>query len=327
MKKGSSGKDYKHLKVPGFSFGIFAGLIIFSFLFHFMSIVQIPDWKTLQDQNALQMKKVKVRLVQKKKPKKPDESPKKILETKQEKTEAPDVARYQGYQDHKTDKETKAKKIVQKKKALDPGEAGKIGTAQETKKKKNQKKKPKVVKKPAPKNPPKKVARKLLMSPMGKVSIKEQRENRIRKKYQNNYTNLLPTGNDLNSQVKEGYQDYIDDQIEEGDKVDINTSDYRYISYFTGMRKAIELVWNYPVSAARRGHQGVVGIQFVIYKNGKVKGLKLVSSSGYRALDNAILEAIRLSSPFSPLPDGFKKSKMVVTGNFRYVLNGYAAAP
>ena len=162
---------------------------------------------------------------------------------------------------------------------------------------------------------------------MGKVSIKEQRENRIRKKYQNNYTNLLPTGNDLNSQVKEGYQDYIDDQIEEGDKVDINTSDYRYISYFTGMRKAIELVWNYPVSAARRGHQGVVGIQFVIYKNGKVKGLKLVSSSGYRALDNAILEAIRLSSPFSPLPDGFKKSKMVVTGNFRYVLNGYAAAP
>ena len=80
------------------------------------------------------------------------------------------------------------------------------------------------------------------------------------------YEDLLAhSDNFLDYQESLGYQDYIDDQMETGDAIDINTREYRYIGYFTTMRKAIELVWSYPLDATRRIH-GKVGLSFRILK-------------------------------------------------------------
>ena len=130
---------------------------------------------------------------------------------------------------------------------------------------------------------------------------------------------------DLPGQLNAGFQDYIDDKIQNGDRIDINTTEYRYIGYFTNMRKAIELVWNYPLEAARKGLSGEVGLEFAINKDGRTSHIRVIKSSGYEILDKAIIEAIKLASPFSPLPDGFKKQKIVVTGSFRYILNAYGS--
>jgi len=60
-------------------------------------------------------------------------------------------------------------------------------------------------------------------------------------------------------------------------------------------------------------------------KDGHTRRLRVVKSSGYKILDDAIVEAIKLASPFSPLPDGFGKDKIVITGMFRYILSSQLA--
>jgi protein TonB len=124
--------------------------------------------------------------------------------------------------------------------------------------------------------------------------------------------------------VTGGHQDNIDDDsIAIGDKIDINTTEYRYLGYFTSMRKSIELVWVYPSEAASRGLHGNVNLEFTIQKNGSVSNIKVVQSSGFKILDDAVIEAIRLASPFAPLPASFDQERKVVTGTFRYVLTSF----
>ena len=112
----------------------------------------------------------------------------------------------------------------------------------------------------------------------------------------------------------------------DGDRLDLDTKEYRYMGYFSSMRKSIELVWVYPAEAARRGIQGTVTIEFTIEKSGASKKIKVLRSSGSESLDAAIVAAIREAQPFSPLPEGFGKDKLTVTGNFNYVLTGYAVS-
>ena len=124
------------------------------------------------------------------------------------------------------------------------------------------------------------------------------------------------------SLVTSGYQDFIPDDLASGGAIDISTSEYRYIGYFSGLRKAIELAWNYPVQAAQRGQQGVVHLRFAIAADGTASQIKVTQSSGHRWLDVAIVDAIRLAAPFSPLPRGFKREQLTITGSFHYILRG-----
>ena len=242
--------------------------------------------------------RVTVRVVKKMRNKTKDKS-KKIVETKLEETEAPENADYKGYQNHKTEKQTKVKKVLNTEKALDPGQGGQSQLAKKPKKRGKNK-----------------------ASISRKAFQKSVKSDRLKPKFNKGiYSALLPSSSELGGELTKGYQDHIEDDLADGDRVDINTSDYRYISYFTSMRKSIELVWNYPANAVRRRQQGKVGLQFTIFKNGSVSNVKVLDSSGYSSLDSAIVEAIKLSSPFSPLPDGFGKSRMTITGTFRYSLS------
>ena len=92
------------------------------------------------------------------------------------------------------------------------------------------------------------------------------------------------------------------------------------------MRKSFELVWNYPARAARLGQQGVVALEFVIFQNGSLGRVKVLQSSGFSLLDTAAVRALRLASPYSPLPKGLGKDQLLITGSFRYVLNGYGGS-
>jgi len=124
------------------------------------------------------------------------------------------------------------------------------------------------------------------------------------------------------SLASSGYQDFLPDNLARGGAIDISTSEYRYIGYFSGLRKAIELAWNYPSQAVRRGQQGVVSLRFAIAADGTASKIKVTQSSGHRLLDVAIVDAIRLASPFSPLPAGFKREQLTITGSFHYILRG-----
>lgn len=297
------------------------GAVLVSLLAHAVSMVELGQRRHQKIFSLDQANKppVKIRVVPvppKQKPQDDDLASKKILETPQQKTETPDDARFLGTVDHKAKQEMRLPDNQQREKAKDPGQKGNPEAKPEAKIAETR------PKQDQPEASPKQSDVKI-KERTGRLSVEAYTPDR---KPRNNYEALLPTSvADLPGQVTAGFQDYVDDKILEGDRIDISTSEYRYIGYFTSMRKAIELVWTYPQEASRRHMQGEVGLEFAINKDGRASRIRVIKSSGYPILDRAIVEAIKLASPFSPLPDGFRRDKIVVTGSFRYILSAYGS--
>ncbi len=141
----------------------------------------------------------------------------------------------------------------------------------------------------------------------------------------NSYEKLLAfSSTSLNGQVNAGYQDYIEDDVEVADAIDINTQEYRFVGYTSAIRKGLQLVWTYPAEAARRGIQGSVDVVFGINPKGEVSRIRVIKSSGHKILDNDIVEALQLASPFAPPPEGFidpEKKIKLLRGRFQYILS------
>jgi TonB family protein len=300
-------KDKKlvtRLQGPGAA--IVIAMFVVSLLLHVLTAVPISYYQSRNRQLPVTKEPIKIRIVQKPKtePTQKREDAQVVVETPQTPTERPDSARFAGAQDHKTDKETKVAETLKRPKAADPGQQGATRSPGKENKLADKPKEREIKKQPR--------------MELGKIQVPNERKPR------NNYESMLPLGSaDLSGAMKAGYQDYINEDLALGDRVDINTTEYRYIGYFTNMRKAIELVWTYPIEATQLGMQGEVQLEFVIEKTGKASRIKVLKSSGYKLLDDAIVEAIRLASPFSPLPEGFGKNRLLVAGAFRYVLTGF----
>jgi protein TonB len=63
--------------------------------------------------------------------------------------------------------------------------------------------------------------------------------------------------------------------------------------HFTYLRELIHKRLTYPPEAKRRGYVGRVTVSFVILVSGKVTDLAVLSGSGYRILDENVLQTIR----------------------------------
>lgn len=295
-KQNVTPSSYIRSKLPSHGISIVLAMIILSLLLHVTSYLNL-DYFFGDAARALFVSRktppVKITIVEK--PPRPlteaekqqERDRQKILETPQTKTEKPKHATHVGQQDHATDKETKLAPNAPRPKGADPGQKG---------------------------------------NPKAVTSIpdKIRRQSNEQPKARTGYEALLPMAqNDIPGTLNGGYQDYLDEDLAIGDRIDMNTTEFRYIGYFTGLRKAIELVWVYPGDAIRRGMQGVVSLEFVIAKNGKASHVKVLRSSGYEILDRYAIQAVEQASPFAPLPDGFGKERIIVTGAFQYVLNGF----
>jgi len=104
--------------------------------------------------------------------------------------------------------------------------------------------------------------------------------------------------------------------------VTLDTDDLLYTSYLQGLRRRIELIWQYPEAARRDGIQGSLVMKFSIAKSGKLADVEMIKSSGYPMLDEAARKALIDASPFNPLPDNWKKDYFTITGTFMYRLYG-----
>lgn len=312
--KNSRGPESPWARLQRQSRLIILAAFVISGLFHFLSYVKLSGYRTPPKATIQQNSSpIKVRITQKpKEPEKvaPDEAVgEKIVEVPQQETQKPVEASHLGNVNHSTEKETRVE-VKKQQKALDPGQQGN----------------PEAMAKMPPPQKKQEATPKEKTPLLGKTSNVVIGKSTNEKAPRNAYESMLPSSiNDLYGQVNAGYQDHLDDDLAIGDRIDINTTEYRFIGYFTNMRKAIELVWNYPSEASMRGMQGEVGLEFAINKDGTAGKIRVLKSSGYDVLDRAIVEAIKLASPFSPLPNGFKKNKLVVTGSFRYILSAYGS--
>ena len=110
----------------------------------------------------------------------------------------------------------------------------------------------------------------------------------------------------------------IDGQV----PIPIDTADSRYTDYFMELKKRIEANWSYPDEAIRNRKSGQGVVAFVLRKDGSVREVGVLSSTGVPILDSYIANAIRFASPFPPIPGNMGEDALPISVNFSYVLGG-----
>lgn len=100
--------------------------------------------------------------------------------------------------------------------------------------------------------------------------------------------------------------------------VSLNTREPKYLSYFASIKRAIELVWQYPAPALRQGLEGKLVLQFTILSDGALEGTRLVRSSGFSVLDEEAIRAVQTASPFHPIPSWVGKNRLDIIASFEY---------
>ncbi|MEZ5484237.1 MAG: energy transducer TonB [Lysobacteraceae bacterium] len=84
-----------------------------------------------------------------------------------------------------------------------------------------------------------------------------------------------------------------------------STKAYEYASYLRAWVARVERVGNlnYPDEARRRNLHGDVVMTVEVRRDGTVESIDIIQSSGEPLLDEAAVRIVRLSSPFTPIPE------------------------
>lgn len=84
----------------------------------------------------------------------------------------------------------------------------------------------------------------------------------------------------------------------------VSTKESRDAYYLYGWSKKIETVGNlnYPAEARRKKIYGNLRLMVAVRADGSVQEVRVLKTSGYRVLDQAAIDIVRLAAPFSPFP-------------------------
>lgn len=132
---------------------------------------------------------------------------------------------------------------------------------------------------------------------------------------------FLPS-HELIKELARNFQPGTDADVETSKIINLDTTELKYISYMTKIKRQIELVWTYPTLAIERGEQGTLILQFTIVSTGQLKGVKIIRSSGSKILDNSAVEAITTAAPYPVFPKEWKEEEITIAARMEYVL-GY----
>lgn len=105
------------------------------------------------------------------------------------------------------------------------------------------------------------------------------------------------------------------------DPIKNNMEEFKYTAYFAKLKRRLEGVGGYPEIAKNQRLQGEVKINFTIQKDGKLGGLRLVSSSGYRILDEAALELLSDAAPYEVFPEEWNIEQLTIPLRVIYRIN------
>ncbi len=98
-----------------------------------------------------------------------------------------------------------------------------------------------------------------------------------------------------------------------------NTYDWNFAPYLLYLKKRIQKNIFPPPAFTRMGIiEGRSVLRFVISKEGKLIGLKVLAMEGHQSLVETSVLAVEVSAPFRPLPSDFPEKALEVTGTFIY---------
>jgi TonB family protein len=100
--------------------------------------------------------------------------------------------------------------------------------------------------------------------------------------------------------------------------VALDSKDNRYTPYLKKLRISIETVWAYPPKALEQNQEGTTVIRFSIDRNGALAAVQVLTSSGFDAIDEGAVSAVRDAAPYEPLPQ--KLSRLHILATFEYRL-------
>ncbi len=98
----------------------------------------------------------------------------------------------------------------------------------------------------------------------------------------------------------------------------LDSKDPNYITYLSSIKRAIDLVWEYPPLALSQGIQGKLIVEFTIMGDGNLLGARLIRPSGFSILDEEALRSVRAAAPFYPIPHWIEKNHLAIIANFEY---------
>lgn len=146
----------------------------------------------------------------------------------------------------------------------------------------------------------------------------------------NKYSRLLPQQGEI---INLAHNDYVPNpKIPRGAILDVNTADFRWIGYFSMVRRLVELAFTdigpslraspYVKSrladAGKASFQGESKIRLKVEKSGLLTEAKLVSSSGDKEIDEFWNKILNVAAPYPPLPKDYPEDSLVFTYTLYY---------
>lgn len=152
---------------------------------------------------------------------------------------------------------------------------------------------------------------------------------RVPSEQKQGYAQLLPLEGEV---LNLAHNDYIPDDLPTAAVLDVNTTDYRFIAYFSAVRKLVELAFtdigptlrNSPyvqgrlTEAGKVSFQGSSKVQLKVERSGLLTEAKLVDSSGDREIDGFWQKILNLAAPYPPLPKAYPEEVLIFTYTLHY---------
>lgn len=104
--------------------------------------------------------------------------------------------------------------------------------------------------------------------------------------------------------------------------ISANTREYAYAQYMQNWVNRVERVGNlnYPDEARQRQLHGQLVLTVGLDRNGAVKSIDVIDSSGFKVLDDAAIRIVRLAAPFAAIPQESEKlDELYVTRTWQFL--------
>ena len=144
-------------------------------------------------------------------------------------------------------------------------------------------------------------------------------EEAAREKMRPSASRLIPTYNYLSPQIQENA---LRDDFAEDSVVSLDTTEFKYLSYFSSLKDKIQMVWKYPQAAKLAGLEGELLLRFKLYSDGTLAEVKIEKSSGIPILDDEAVKAVKKAAPFNAIPKNLGDT-LTIVANFEYFLDYY----
>lgn len=108
------------------------------------------------------------------------------------------------------------------------------------------------------------------------------------------------------------------DHAQSQDTISLDTLDKRYVSYTRVIKTSIMREWTYPPLAKENLIEGKLLLMFSLKKTGEMVGIRILTGSGHRILDDEAVRAVRAASPFPPFPDHITVGRLNIKADIDY---------